>query len=96
MNFHLANAFYRLLMTHHSSAICIVIDGLGNGGAEKLLIELIQIDGLVRAFAHCAEGDLPRPADLPDHVHVSYINSSAEHKALSDWIVTSRDRKSVV
>lgn len=26
----------------------------------------------------------------PDHVHVSYINSSAEHKALSDIIVTSR------
>jgi quinolinate synthase len=27
----------------------------------------------------------------PDHVHVSYINSSAEHKTLSDWIVTSRN-----
>lgn len=25
------------------------------------------------------------------HVHVAYINSSAEHKALSDWIVTSRN-----
>ncbi|WP_028454225.1 quinolinate synthase NadA [Chitinilyticum litopenaei] len=27
----------------------------------------------------------------PDYVHVSYINSSAEHKALSDWICTSRN-----
>ncbi|WP_137938051.1 quinolinate synthase NadA [Chitinivorax sp. B] len=27
----------------------------------------------------------------PDHVHVAYINSSAEHKALADWICTSRN-----
>jgi len=26
-----------------------------------------------------------------DYVHVAYINSSAEHKALSDWTVTSRN-----
>jgi quinolinate synthase len=26
-----------------------------------------------------------------DYVHVAYINSSAQHKALSDWIVTSRN-----
>ncbi|BEV72107.1 MULTISPECIES: quinolinate synthase NadA [unclassified Paludibacterium] len=32
----------------------------------------------------------------PDHVHVSYINSSAEHKALSDWIVTSRNVDDVI
>lgn len=32
----------------------------------------------------------------PDHVHVSYINSSAEHKALSDWIVTSRNVDDIV
>lgn len=32
----------------------------------------------------------------PDHVHVSYINSSAEHKVLSDWIVTSRNVDDIV
>lgn len=31
-----------------------------------------------------------------DYVHVSYINSSAEHKALSDWIVTSRNVDDIV
>lgn len=31
-----------------------------------------------------------------DHVHVSYINSSAEHKTLSDWIVTSRNVDDVI
>lgn len=29
-------------------------------------------------------------------VHVSYINSSAEHKAMSDWIVTSRNVDDIV
>ena len=32
----------------------------------------------------------------PEHVHVSYINSSAEHKALSDWIVTSRNVDEII
>lgn len=32
----------------------------------------------------------------PDYVHVSYINSSAEHKALSDWIVTSRNVDEII
>lgn len=32
----------------------------------------------------------------PNHVHVSYINSSAEHKALSDWIVTSRNVDEII
>jgi quinolinate synthase len=31
-----------------------------------------------------------------DHVHVSYINSSAEHKTISDWIVTSRNVDDVI
>ena len=31
-----------------------------------------------------------------DAVHVSYINSSAEHKTLSDWIVTSRNVDDVI
>jgi quinolinate synthase len=31
-----------------------------------------------------------------DYVHVSYINSSAEHKALSDWIVTSRNVEEII
>lgn len=31
-----------------------------------------------------------------DHVHVAYINSSAEHKAVSDWIVTSRNVVDIV
>lgn len=32
----------------------------------------------------------------PDHVHVSYINSSAAHKAISDWIVTSRNVDDII
>lgn len=32
----------------------------------------------------------------PDHVHVSYINSSAQHKAISDWIVTSRNADEII
>lgn len=35
-------------------------------------------------------------ARYPDHVHVAYINSSAEHKALSDWIVTSRNVDDII
>jgi quinolinate synthase len=35
-------------------------------------------------------------ARYADHVHVSYINSSAEHKALSDWIVTSRNVDDII
>ena len=31
-----------------------------------------------------------------DHVHVSYINSSAEHKTISDWIVTSRNVEDII
>jgi quinolinate synthase len=31
-----------------------------------------------------------------DHVHVSYINSSAQHKMLSDWIVTSRNVDEII
>ena len=31
-----------------------------------------------------------------DHVHVSYINSSAQHKVLSDWIVTSRNVDDII
>ena len=31
-----------------------------------------------------------------DYTHVSYINSSAEHKALSDWIVTSRNADDII
>lgn len=31
-----------------------------------------------------------------DSVHVAYINSSAEHKALSDWIVTSRNVDDII
>jgi quinolinate synthase len=32
----------------------------------------------------------------PDHVHVAYINSSAEHKALADWTVTSRNVEPII
>lgn len=31
-----------------------------------------------------------------DHVHVAYINSSAEHKALADWTVTSRNVDDII
>ncbi|MBV8468192.1 MAG: quinolinate synthase NadA, partial [Burkholderiales bacterium] len=31
-----------------------------------------------------------------DYVHVAYINSSAEHKALADWIVTSRNVDDII
>lgn len=32
----------------------------------------------------------------PDHVHVAYINSSAEHKAVADWTVTSRNVDEII
>jgi quinolinate synthase len=32
----------------------------------------------------------------PDHVHVAYINSSAEHKAVADWICTSRNVADII
>lgn len=32
----------------------------------------------------------------PEHVHVAYINSSAEHKALADWTVTSRNVEDII
>lgn len=32
----------------------------------------------------------------PDYVHVAYINSSAEHKALADWVVTSRNVDDII
>ena len=32
----------------------------------------------------------------PNHVHVAYINSSAEHKALADWVVTSRNVDDII
>ncbi|MCC2645373.1 MAG: quinolinate synthase NadA [Burkholderiales bacterium] len=32
----------------------------------------------------------------PDHVHVAYINSSAEHKALADWTVTSSNVEDII
>ena len=31
-----------------------------------------------------------------DYVHVAYINSSAEHKAIADWIVTSRNVDDII
>jgi len=31
-----------------------------------------------------------------NYVHVAYINSSAEHKAISDWIVTSRNVADII
>ena len=31
-----------------------------------------------------------------DYVHVAYVNSSAEHKALADWIVTSRNVDDII
>ncbi len=31
-----------------------------------------------------------------DYVHVAYVNSSAEHKALSDWTVTSRNVADII
>ena len=34
--------------------------------------------------------------EYADHVHVSYINSSAYHKTLSDWIVTSRNVDDII
>jgi quinolinate synthase len=34
--------------------------------------------------------------EYADYVHVSYINSSAEHKTVSDWIVTSRNVDDII
>lgn len=35
-------------------------------------------------------------AQHADYVHVAYINSSVEHKAVSDWIVTSRNADDII
>lgn len=34
--------------------------------------------------------------DHADYVHVCYVNSSAEHKAISDWTVTSRNVDDII
>lgn len=34
--------------------------------------------------------------EYSDYTHVAYINSSAEHKAISDWIVTSRNVSEII
>ncbi len=34
--------------------------------------------------------------EYADYVHVAYVNSSAEHKALADWIVTSRNVDDII
>lgn len=34
--------------------------------------------------------------EYQDYVHVAYINSSAEHKALADWTVTSRNVADII
>lgn len=58
---------------------------LPDRGSTCSLVEQTNIDDL-RAWRD----------SYPDHEHVSYINSSAEHKALSDWIVTSRNVDDII
>jgi quinolinate synthase len=34
--------------------------------------------------------------EYKEYIHVAYINSSAEHKALADWVVTSRNVDDII
>lgn len=58
---------------------------LPDAGSTCSLVEQTDVEAL-RAWRE----------SYPDHVHVSYINSSAAHKALSDWIVTSRNVDDII
>ena len=58
---------------------------LPDSGSTCSLVEQTDINAL-RAWRE----------QYADHTHVSYINCSAEHKALSDWIVTSRNVDDIV
>jgi len=63
---------------------------LPDAGSTCSLVEQTNILELDRwVFAHQLMSDRPS-------VHVSYINSSAEHKAISDWIVTSANVEEIV
>jgi len=58
---------------------------LPDAGATCSLVTQTEIAALLRWRERYA-----------DHVHVSYINSSAEHKTISDWIVTSRNVDDII
>ena len=63
---------------------------LPDWGSTCSLVEQTDIDKLRMWVAFHKAGAGDRLA------HVSYINSSAEHKALSDWIVTSRNVDDII
>jgi len=60
--------------------------------ASCSLVEQTEIEGTtgLRSWVYMHR------ARNPDIQHVAYINTSAEHKALSDWIVTSRNVEDVI
>jgi quinolinate synthase len=58
---------------------------LPDGASTCSLVTQTDVEQLRRWREHYA-----------DYTHVSYINSSAEHKALSDWIVTSRNVDDII
>ena len=65
-----------------------------NPGAQVILPDAEATCSLV---TQTDMGELNRwRKQYADHVHVAYINSSIEHKALADWIVTSRNVADVV
>lgn len=58
---------------------------LPDSGATCSLVTMTDIERLIAwREAHA------------DYVHVAYINSSAEHKAVADWIVTSRNVDDII
>jgi quinolinate synthase len=58
---------------------------LPDAGATCSLVTQTDMEALIQWREHYA-----------DHVHVSYINSSAQHKTVSDWIVTSRNVDDII
>ena len=63
---------------------------LPDAGSSCSLVEQTDIDALSYWIK------LHKPYPRKKWKHISYINSSADHKTISDWIVTSRNVEDIV
>ncbi|TCV81227.1 quinolinate synthase [Sulfurirhabdus autotrophica] len=63
---------------------------LPDAGSTCSLVEQTSLDQLT-AWIDRERGKTDKPI-----AHVSYINSSVQHKAVSDWIVTSRNAEDII